>query len=70
MNKLKTFFCLKWNKAQETMEIEIALHPKYYPLRKKNLSEYLCAWTQGRYNCSFINAGLSRETVISLIFFF
>ena len=42
------FFCLKRNKAQKTVEIEIAFHPKYYPFwRKKPLRV-----------CSFINAGL------------
>ena len=41
MNELKTnFFCFKRNKAQETMEIEITFHPKYYPFWKKSLSEY------------------------------
>ena len=49
MNKLKTiFFCLKRNKAQKTVEIEIAFHPKYYPFWKKKPLRV----------CSFINAGL------------
>ena len=49
MNKLKTiFFCLKTNKAQKTVEIEIAFHPKYYPFWKKKPLRV----------CSFINAGL------------
>ena len=59
MSKLKTiFFCLRRNKAQETMEIEIAFHPKYYPYGISEKKPFrVCAWTRGRNNCSFLNAG-------------
>ena len=58
MNKLKTiFFWLKRNKAQKTVEIEIAFHPKYYPFWKKSLSEYALGHQVETKFCRFINAG-------------